>query len=477
MRVAEIRELQGKDTFAVKNSGLYPVVGVECGDVPAVGLAGARLLTETSRVTGLGDELSRVLSAWRRWWAVHDPGKIILDLAVCVALGGRCLSDLSLLRCEKEVFGPVASDPTVSRLIGALADHVEAVEAAVNRARRTVRQRVWALAGEHSPTAGVSADRPLVIDVDATLVNVHSDKEGAAPTFKKGFGYHPLTAWFDHGPGQGAGECAAIMLRPGNAGSNTAADHIEIIRRALDQAGLGPRPGRKVLVRIDGAGGTKETIEFLARRRVSYSVGFTLPEHTPQIYDTIPETAWAPAYNADGQPRQGADVAEITDLLDLTAWPKGMRVIMRRERPHQGAQLRFEDVGGYRLTAFATSTRVGQLADLEVRHRLRARCEDRIRCAKDTGLDRFPLQGFDQNRIWCLIVALACDLLAFSQLLALADAPARAWEPRTIRLRLMSIPAVIAHHARRTVLRYKACHPWTSLLLDGLGHLQALPAP
>ena len=147
---------------------------------------------------------------------------------------------------------------------------------------------------------------------------------------------------------------------------------------------------------------------------------------------------------------------------------------MRRERPHQGAQLRFEDVGGYRLTAFATSTRVGQLADLEVRHRLRARCEDRIRCAKDTGLDRFPLQGFDQNRIWCLIVALACDLLAFSQLLAMTSTPGRAWEPRTIRLQLMAIPAVIA---RRTVLRYKADHPWTSLLLDGLGHLQALPAP
>ena len=114
----------------VKNSGLYPSVVAESGDVPAVGLAGARLLTETSRVTGLGDELSRALSAWRRSWAVHDPGKVILDLAVCVALGGRCLSDLSLLRCDKEVFGPVASDPTISRLVGTLADHVEAVEAA-----------------------------------------------------------------------------------------------------------------------------------------------------------------------------------------------------------------------------------------------------------------------------------------------------------------------------------------------------------
>ena len=153
---------------------------------------------------------------------------------------------------------------------------------------------------------------------------------------------------------------------------------------------------------------------------------------------------------------------------------------MRRERPHQGephqgAQLRFEDVGGYRLTALATSTRVGQLADLEVRHRLRARCQGgRIRCAKDTGLDHFPLQGFAQNRIWCLIVALACDLLAFSQLLALASTTARVWEPRTIRLRLIrSIPAVIA---RRTVLRYKTGHPCSNLLLDGLRRLQTLPA-
>ena len=214
--------------------------------MPAVGLAGARLLTETSRVTGLSNGLSQALSAWRRTWSVHDPGKIMADLAVCVALGGRCLSDLSLLRCEKELFWSVASDPTVSRLLGPLADHVEAVEAAVNRARKTVRHRVWALAGEHSPTAGVSANRPLVIDVDATLVNVHSDKEGAAPTFKKGFGYHLLTAWFDYGTGNGGGECAVIVLRPGNAGSNTAADHVEIIRRVLDQAGLVPRPGRKV---------------------------------------------------------------------------------------------------------------------------------------------------------------------------------------------------------------------------------------
>ena len=114
----------------MNNSGLCPVVGVESGQVPAVGLAGARQLTETSGVTGLSNELSQALSTWRRPGSVHDPGKIILDLAVCVALGGRCLSDVALLRCQGEVFGPVASDPTGSRLVGTLADHVEAVEAA-----------------------------------------------------------------------------------------------------------------------------------------------------------------------------------------------------------------------------------------------------------------------------------------------------------------------------------------------------------
>ena len=205
--------------------------------------------------------------------------------------------------------------------------------------------------------------------------------------------------------------------------------------------------------------------------------GSRFPSTRRRSTGTIPETAWAPAYNADGDPREGADVAEITGMLDLTGWPKGMRVIMRREKPPPGARLRFDDVGGYRLTALATNTGRGRLPGLEVRHRLRARCEDRIRCAKDTGLGSFPLQGFAANRIWCQIVALAHDILAWTQMLALTGHPARKWEPRTIRLRLMSIPAVIAHHARRTVLRYKADHPFTGLLLTALSSFQALPAP
>ena len=213
----------------VNGTGLYPQAGVEAGEVPAVGPAGARLLTGAVRAVGLDTALSGALAPWRRPLAVHDPGRIVVDLALCAALGGDHLSDLAVLRSQGELFGPVASDPTVCRLMKTLAGDADAVEAAVEAARGEVRRRVWSLAGENSPTAGISAESPLVIDVDATLVEVHSAKEGAAPTFKGGFGYHPLTAWFDHGA-DGAGECAAIMLRPGNAGANTAADHIEVGR-------------------------------------------------------------------------------------------------------------------------------------------------------------------------------------------------------------------------------------------------------
>jgi len=191
----------------------------------------------------------------------------------------------------------------------------------------------------------------------------------------------------------------------------------------------------------------------------------------------IPAAAWTPAYDSDGAVREGAWVAEATGVLDLSGWPPGMRVIVRKERPHPGAQLRFTDADGLRLTAFATNTRRGQLADLELRHRRRARCEDRIRAAKSTGLQNLPLHGFDQNRIWCALVQLACDLTAWAQMLALAEHPARRWEPKRLRLRLFSIAARISRHARRAQLRLAARTPWADLLARALARLDALPAP
>ncbi len=182
-------------------------------------------------------------------------------------------------------------------------------------------------------------------------------------------------------------------------------------------------------------------------------------------------TDWVPALDAGGQLRDGAWVAEITGLVDLSHWPPGMRLIVRRERPHPGAQLRFTDHDGHRLTAFVTNTRGGHLAELELRHRRRARCEDRIRGAKDTGSRNLPFRGFNANRIWLALVCLALDLTAWMQTLALADRSARRWQPKTLRLRLFSIPARIIRHARRTRLRLSSHHPWTGFALTVSGRL------
>lgn len=301
-----------------------------------------------------------------------------------------------MLRAEPAVFGPVASDPTVSRTIDRLAADATAALTAIDTARAAARARAWALAGGHAPDHATNAANPLVIDVDATLVTAHSDKQGAAPTFKKGYGHHPLWAFVDHGAA-GTGEPLAALLRPGNAGSNTAADHITVIRAALRQLPghkPGNRPGRKVLIRVDGAGASHELLDWLHGQRLSYSVGFGLTQALVDQLAALPVTDWQTALDAGREPRPGAWVIEATGLMNLTPWPTGMRVIVRRERPHPGAQLRITDPDGLRYDAFATNTRPGgphrQLADLELRHRRRARVEDRIRAAKDTGLTNLP---------------------------------------------------------------------------------------
>jgi hypothetical protein len=471
-----------------KRSGPYPALAVDGLGSSVVANAGAVVLLRTAEAVGLAAALSDAVGPWRRPLARHDPGKILLDLAVSLAVGGDCLADLAQLRSAPEVFGLVASDPTVSRLIDTLAADAPAALAAITSARAVARARAWALAGEHAPDHHTDASRPLVIDVDATLVTSHSEKECAAPTFKRGFGFHPLWAFVDHGQ-QGTGEPLAFLLRAGNAGSNTVVDHISVLRAALAQLpghADGRRPGKNVLIRIDGAGGTHELLAWLTRRRLAYSVGFALPGDLTSIQTTlatIPDTAWEPAYDADRQPREGAFVAEVTDLFDLSGWPAGMRLIVRKERPHPGAQLRITDLDGMRITAFVTNTTRGQLADLELRHRRRARAEDRIRCAKDTGLANLPLHDFAQNEVWCALVALAADLLAWMQTLALTGHEARRWEPKRLRLRLLSIPARHARTGRRRLLHLAATGPFTALVLQALAALDRLairpatPAP
>jgi hypothetical protein len=283
-----------------------------------------------------------------------------------------------------------------------------------------------------------------------------------------------MTAWADHGQ-DGNGEPLAIVLRPGNAGSNTAADHIEAARLSLAQL---PRQLRgRVLVRADSGGGTHEFLHWLTARSrpLHYSVGMTITEDMQAAILQVPAESWTPAYDGNEKVRDGAWVADITALLDLSSWPAGMRVIIRKERPHPGAQLRFTDLDGHRFTAFATDAKCGQLADLELRHRRRARCEDRIRCAKDTGLRNLPLKGFAQNQLWCEIVALACELLAWTQLLALAGT-ARRWEPKRLRLRIFSVAGRLVRGGRRLRLRLAEHWPWTPDITAAIARLQALPA-
>jgi hypothetical protein len=432
--------------------------------------AGGVLLVETIRASGLDRELSAALGRWRRPQARHDPAKVVLDLAVTLALGGDCLADIATVRAAPAVFGPVASDATVSRTITGLAGDADRVLAALAKARALVRGRVWTAAGGHAPNAAGTA----TVDLDATLVTAHSDKEGATPTFKMGFGHHPLLGFVDHGE-DGTGEMVAGLLREGRAGSNTAADHITVVRDALAQLpGISRgRPGRKVLIRADGAGATHGFLDWLSARGLGFSVGWTLSAGDEQLIRRLPAAAWTPAYDSASGLRDGAFVAELTGLLDLSKWPKGLRVIVRSERPHPGAQLRITDIDGNRITAFATNTATGQLADLELRHRRRARCEDRIRQAKDCGLRNLPLQGMDQNRIWLAIVALAGDLIAWTQMLGFAGHEARRWEHKRLRHRLLSAAGRIARHARTTMLHLPAGHRWSPLIHTGLLRIAA----
>lgn len=311
------------------STGFYPRVRVDDAAAGLVSQAGATLLVRTLQRVGIDTALQEALRGWRRPSAVHDPGKVILDLALTLAVGGDCLADVAQLRVSPGVFGAVASDATVSRVVAALA---------------AARAEAWRLAGRRAPDHDASPGSPVIIDLDATLVTAHSEKEQAAPTFKRGFGFHPLCAFVDHGA-EGTGEPLAVMLRAGNARSNTAPDHIALTRQALRQLPShvpARRPGPSVLVRTDGAGGTHEYVSWLVGQRVQYSVGFSLPTDFEATLKRV--SAWSQAYDAEGQLRPGAFVAEITGMLELSSWPepvrKQMRVIIRKEKPHPGAQLR-----------------------------------------------------------------------------------------------------------------------------------------
>jgi hypothetical protein len=458
---------------------------VEVGGHGVVSHAGSAATRVLAGRTGLTGALSAAL-ARQDFVPVHDRGRVLTDLAVAIADGGTTIGEIDILRHQGELSGPVASDTTAWRTL-AQCDSVAL--ARVARARAKVRRHVWSLIGARhggippARAAGRDLGAVIVVRLDATIVVAHSDKQQAKGTFKGTYGHHPLTAWCDN-----TGESLAVMLRPGNAGSNTAADHIAVIGAAIAQ--VPARNRRAMLVTCDGAGATHALVEHITALnarpgyQVHYPAGFDFDERIRAVLPRLPGTAWTPALDADGTPRPDAQVAELTGLLRhsagggrLAGWPAGMRIIIRRENPHPGAQLSlFEQHEGKRYQVTVTSTPRGQVQFLEARHRTQARVEDCIRTGKSTGPGHMPSRDYQVSTAWCQAASIACDLLAWLRLLALDGDLAKA-EPKTLRYKILHTAGRIVRGQRRRHLKIAASWPWARDIASAFTPILTLPPP
>jgi hypothetical protein len=405
-----------------------------------------------------------------------------------LADGGVTIGDLVVLRDQPGLFGSVASDPTAWRLLSmmdtAVLDRLRAARAA---ARETAwAQRIDTRDGLPETTAAGQPVPGLVLDLDASIVICHSEKESATPTWKGSFGYHPLFCFLDN-----TDEALSGMLREGRAGSNTTADHITVLDDGLAQIPDQFRHGVPILIRSDSAGCTHGLLAHIRNQRqygvdARFSVGVAITEPIRQAILTMIEQRpddWIPALDGDGEPRPGAQVCELTGLVPDDGYPPGTRFIVRRERPHPGAQLSlFDTIEGLRHQVFATDTPPGfqsgsgSIQYLEARHRGHARVEDRIRTGKDTGFGRFPSRIFAINAAWLQLALTAIDLLAWTQLLLL-DGDLATAEPKKLRYRLLHVAARITRGGRRIRLRIAETWPWATELAAAFTRLTALPRP
>jgi hypothetical protein len=422
--------------------------------------AGSALLAQAADTLALTRALSLRLAGLKQRRRGHDPGRVIRDLAVMLADGGECVADLGVVRDQGALFGPIASDSTAFRMVDRIAADPRLLDA-LRAAHARARERFWELHG---------APERLTIDIDATLITAHSEKEQAAGNYKGGYGFHPLQAYADE-----TREALAGVLRPGNAGANTAADHITVLDRALEQIPTGQIEQLEILVRADSAGATHGLVDYCREANMRFSVGYELTEPVRAAILQVPAAAWMPALAQDGSVRENGEVAEITDSIELGSWPERSRLIVRRERPHPGAQLSFTDHDGYRFQAILTDQPDSDIAIIECRHRQHAHVEDRIRDDKDTGLAKFPFKAFALNEVWLEIVMLAHDLIVWTQALLLDGELAKA-EPKRLRYQLLHVAARLAFHGRRAKLRLQHDWPWAQQLLAAFQKLKELPA-
>jgi hypothetical protein len=456
MRFAKSHSQNQEDTQKVKAKTTAQTVEVRADGEGLVSHAGAFLLTELTDRLGLTAALSEAMAPTRERRSAHDPGVVLRDLAVSIADGGDCLTDLGVLRGQEALFGAVASESTAHRVLKSIDP---GLLEAIRSARAKALERAWG--------AG-SRPKTITLDIDASLLGAHSEKERAAGTYKGGFGFFPLLCYLEE-----TGEALAGLLRPGNAGANTAADHSEILQLALEQL---PEVDldREILVRTDSAGATHAFTEDCRDADIRFSVGYEIDARVREAILSLPDSAWRQAIDAEGAEREGAGVAELSERVDLCGWPEGARLIVRRERPHPGAQFSVFDADGYRHTAFLTDQAGDDIASLECRHRRRARVEDSIRNGKETGMRKMPFAAFEHNQAWLEISLLAQSILRWGALLCLEGELSLA-EPKRVRQRLLHVAGRIVRSGRRRTLRLPRSWPWAVALAAAFTRLRALP--
>jgi hypothetical protein len=429
--------------------------------------AGAALLAELADRSGLTEAMSGAMEDCGISWHTHDPGVVLTHLAIAIADGADCLADIAALKEQEDLFGPVASVATAWRAVHATAVfELRAIPLAVAQARA----HVWAA----EPPVG-----PMIWDFDSTLLNVHSEKEDAAATYKRGFGFNPLAVWCDN-----TKEPLGAMLRPGNAAPGNTDDHLELLEQVVravppeyalgheedDDPALVVHP---ILVRADSAGASHRFVQSLSIANFEYSIGFSIRGSVRDALLLAQEEDWMRATELGGGIREGAEVIELTEVIELKGWPADMRVMCRRERPHPGAQLSlFDTQAGWRHTCFITNTKGEDIAVLELRHRGHARVEDRVRCWKACGLSNLPFDGFCANEAWVAVSVIAGALLAWSQMTCFDGALAKA-EPKTMRYRVLHVAAVLVHRGRELIMRLDQTWPWASELATAFARLRA----
>jgi hypothetical protein len=479
-------------------------LSVRVGGAGTIGHAGIvlpRLLADRVGLTaGLAAAVARV-----GFVPLRDRGRALADAASALAAGATCLSDIEAMTAQAEIFGPTggASDSTMLRVLNELAARLNGDGLPGRRlawATAAARAKAWAaIVARHGQlpavqVAGVDLTRPgvdggparpvLVVRLDATLIEADSDKDGAAGTYKGGFGFHPLTAFCSN-----VGDSLAVMLRPGNAGSFTATDHLLVLDAAIGQI---PAEWRSdMLVTIDGAGASHAVIDHLTSlntaavhgrrgRRVEYSIGWPVDERTQTGIDQLRESDWTVALTADGRADPNTAAADLTGILrhglagdTLAGWPPDQRIIVRRVPRPAGEQPKLGEHPDWRYGAFTTNTGAGQIQWLDARHRTQAHIEDKMKELKTCGAENLPSTDWGRNSAWLQLAALACTLNAWLRHLALHGELAKA-EPKTLRYRLLGAPARHVVHARRRTLLIPPGWRWASDLATGWERLQAL---